>query len=130
MEEMSQDSYPREHFGEEFEKIKQDVEKILSEGSTGGYLHTISNLALLNMGDNAALSNSTFDVKRNKIIEMDKKGVFIPYCTKMVFLKYYTNSAENQLHFWGQEDRKSYVKSINEALKDFLEPKITIIKED
>lgn len=61
-------------------------------------------LALLNTADNAALNNSTFDVKRNDIIQMDKKGQYIPFCTKMVFLKYYTPSAENQLHFWGQAD--------------------------
>ena len=32
--------------------------------------HSIANLALLNTSDNSALNNSTFDVKRNKIIEM------------------------------------------------------------
>ena len=62
-------------------------------------MHSISNLALLNISDNVALSNSTFDVKRNIIIEMDKRGQFIPFCTKMVFLKYYTSSEYNQLHF-------------------------------
>lgn len=94
------------------------------------YLHSLSNLALLNSNNNAALSNSTFDVKRNKIIEMDKKGEFIPFCTKMVFLKYYTPSEDNQLHFWGQADRIAYIDAINEVLKDYLNDKITIDKED
>ena len=44
----------------------------------------------------------------------------------MVFLKYYTPSEENQLHFWGQADRRAYVSSINEVLKDYLREPITM----
>jgi len=86
-------------------------------------------LALLNMSDNAALNNSTFDVKRNAIIEMDKKGQYIPFCTKMVFLKYYTPSGSNQLHFWGQPDRVAYIKAINSILKNYISEEISIEKE-
>lgn len=85
--------------------------------------------ALLNTADNAALNNSTFDVKRNDIIQMDKRGQYIPFCTKMVFLKYYTPSAENQLHFWGQADRIAYIKAINDVLSDYIEP-IVLEKEE
>ncbi len=56
----------------------------------------------------------------DEIIEMDKAGAFIPFCTKMVFLKYYTPSEGNQLHFWGQSDRIAYVKAINTTLSDYL----------
>ena len=92
-------------------------------------MHSISNLALLNTSDNAALNNSTFAVKRNQIIEMDKKGQFIPFCTKMVFLKYYTPSEENQIHFWGQADRVAYINAINRVLSDYLEQEILIETE-
>lgn len=92
-------------------------------------MHSIANLALLNTADNAALNNSTFDVKRNDIIQMDKRGQYIPFCTKMVFLKYYTPSAENQLHFWGQADRIAYIKAINDVLSDYIEP-IVLEKEE
>ncbi|HPE28535.1 MAG TPA: DUF1524 domain-containing protein, partial [Saccharofermentans sp.] len=92
-------------------------------------LHSIANMALLNSSDNAALNNSTFDVKRNVIVEMDKNGQYIPFCTKMVFLKYYTPSAENQLHFWGHADRVAYVNAINAVLKEFLSEPITLEKE-
>lgn len=112
----------------EFDSLQQRVVDLLSaEGSTE-YLHTISNLALLNAGDNAALSNATFDVKRNAIIDMDRRGQYIPFCTKMVFLKYYTPSEENQLHFWGQSDRIAYLQAINAVLKDYLNP-IPLVKE-
>lgn len=114
---------------EEFEDIQQKViQKLSAQGNTE-YLHSIANLALLNMSDNAALNNSTFDVKRNAIIEMDKKGQFIPFCTKMVFLKYYTPSEGNQLHFWGQPDRIAYIKAINNTLKNYLAKEISIEKE-
>ncbi len=81
-------------------------------------------MALLNTADNSALTNSTFDVKRNKIIEMDQHGKYIPFCTKMVFLKYYTESKDNQLHFWGQKDMEAYIKAINSVLKEYLDKNI------
>lgn len=111
-----------------FESIQQKVLGLLSVSGNTEYMHSIANLALLNTADNAALNNSTFDVKRNDIIQMDKKGQYIPFCTKMVFLKYYTPSAENQLHFWGQADRIAYIKAINDVLSDYIEP-IVLEKE-
>jgi hypothetical protein len=72
---------------QEFEEIQQKVIQQLSVQGNAEYMHTIANLALLNMSDNAALNNSTFDVKRNAIIEMDKSGQFIPFCTKLVFFE-------------------------------------------
>lgn len=113
----------------QFEAIQQKVLNLLSVSGNTEYMHSIANLALLNTADNAALNNSTFDVKRNDIIEMDKKGQYIPFCTKMVFLKYYTPSEDNQLHFWGQADRIAYVKAINEVLADYIEP-VALEKEE
>ena len=112
----------------EFESVQQEVIKALSVEGNAEYLHSISNMALLNSNDNAALNNSTFDVKRNEIIKMDKAGKYIPFCTKMVFLKYYTPSEDNQLHFWGQEDRIAYIQAINKVLCDYLSEDINIEK--
>ena len=108
----------------EFETIQEKVIKVLSVRGNTEYLHSIANLALLNTSDNAALNNSTFDVKRNAIVNMDKTGQYIPFCTKMVFLKYYTPSAKNQLHFWGQADRIAYIENINRVLDKYLPEKI------
>lgn len=113
----------------EFESIQQQVVALLSVSGNTEYMHSIANLALLNTADNAALNNSTFDVKRNEIIRMDKEGQYIPFCTKMVFLKYYTPSADNQLHFWGQVDRVAYVNSINTVLKQYLGEPMIIERE-
>ena len=113
----------------EFDIIQQKVVELLSVKGNTEYLHSIANMALLNSSDNAALNNSTFDVKRNVIVEMDKKGQYIPFCTKMVFLKYYTPSEKNQLHFWGYADRIAYVNAINEVLKDYIAEPIALEKE-
>lgn len=115
--------------GEEFNKLQKRVIELLSVQGNTEYLHSISNLALLRSDDNAALNNSTFDVKRNMIVNMDKEGQYIPFCTRMVFLKYYTPSEDNQLHFWGPADRKAYVKAINKVLAPYLAEPITVTEE-
>lgn len=114
----------------EFDELQQDVVELLSVQGNAEYLHSISNLALLRADDNAALNNSTFDVKRNLIISMDKEGQYIPFCTKMVFLKYYTPSEDNQLHFWGQSDRVAYVKALNRVLMPYLSEPIAMTEEE
>ena len=120
----SNDSLSRQ----DFDSLQQEVVGLLSEKGHSEYLHSIANLALLSFEANAALSNSTFDVKRNEIIKMDKEGAFIPFCTRMVFLKYYTLSAKNQLHFWGKDDRDAYVNEMNIVLGTYLEEKILLEK--
>ena len=114
----------------EFEQLMGRVTEKLSVPGGTEYMHNISNLALLNSGDNAALNNSTFDVKRNRIIELDQKGQYIPFCTRMVFFKYYTPSEANQLHFWGHADRVAYIDAINKKLADYLTEPITIEPEE
>lgn len=115
---------------QEFEHIQQKVVDLLSVSGNTEYLHSIANLALLSSTDNAALNNSTFDVKRNEIIKMDKAGQYIPFCTRMVFLKYYTPSADNQLHFWGHSDRIAYVAEMNNVLENYLEEPIDLENEE
>ena len=95
-------------------------------------MHSLSNMALLTVGENAALNNSTFDVKREKILEMDKQGDYIPICTKNVFMKYYSSS-DTKLHFWAEEDRKSYIDAMNKTLyhhKDSNNIEIKLLKSE
>ena len=80
----------------------------------------IDNLALLDKNSNSALNNSIFATKRDLIISFDQNGAYIPYCTMMAFLKYYTNSDNNQPYFWSIEDRKNYLKQIEKTLSPYL----------
>lgn len=112
-----------------FEEIQDTVTTMLSPAG-GEYIHSLGNLALLDCGDNAALSNYVFDAKRNIVIGWDKDGKYIPFCTKMAFFKYYTPSSDNQLHFWGAKDRMAYLSAINEKLEEYLESPITLSEKD
>ena len=103
----------------QFDELQKQVFSQLSNETGGDYLDSLANMALLNVGNNAALNNSVFEVKRRKIIEIDKAGVYIPYCTRMVFFKYYTPTPSN-IHFWGADDREAYIKAIRETLKPYL----------
>ena len=105
---------------EQFEPLQQKVVEALSpKGENTEYIHLLSNMALLSSGQNSAVSNYTFDAKRNLILEMDKNGSYIPFCTKMVFLKYYSEEDTN-LHFWGKNDRDAYSEAIIKALSGYL----------
>lgn len=116
--------------GDEFNGIQEQVERKLSIPGNLDYLHCISNMALLSVGANAALNNSTFDVKRTEIVNMDKRGQYIPFCTKMVFLKYYTKASDAQLHFWGPADREDYINAINIVLQQYLQSPIHFEKQE
>lgn len=100
---------------DEFNTVAHGVVDILSDGNDKMQMHSLSNMALLTVGENAALSNSTFDVKREKILDMDKKGDYIPVCTKNVFLKYYSSS-DTKLHYWSDQNRHDYIEEMNEIL--------------
>jgi hypothetical protein len=85
-------------------------------------VHSISNLALLGHRDNAALNNSVFEVKRREIIRRDKEGSYIPASTRNVFLKYYTETGTQQLHFWSAADRQAYLHAIQRVVGPYLQP--------
>lgn len=105
---------------EKFDPLQQKVVAALSpENEDSEYIHQLSNMALLSSGQNSAVSNYTFDAKRNLILEMDKNGSYIPFCTKMAFLKYYSTDDTN-LHFWGKNDRDAYYAAMQSVLANYL----------
>lgn len=90
----------------------------------------IGNLALLSMPDNATLNNAVFEIKRREIIRLDKKGSFIPICTKRLFLKYYNEDGlSTQYFYWSETDREKYISSLKNKLTDYL-PNNHIEKSD
>lgn len=83
----------------------------------------ISNLALLDEETNRGYGNAMFFIKRKKIIENDKQGIFVPIATKNVFLKYYTKHSDNNLN-WTQNDANDYLEIMKEVLKSYLTKKV------
>jgi uncharacterized protein with ParB-like and HNH nuclease domain len=75
----------------------------------------LSNLTLLDSYTNRSYGNALFPIKRNTIINNDKNGVFIPICTKNVFLKYYSKQFTDVMH-WKKTDADAYFKEIASTL--------------
>lgn len=88
----------------------------------GDDVHLLPNLALLDRGHNSALGNSVFEVKRQEILTRDRAGAYIPPCTRNVFLKYYTDDANQQLHIWGPQDRRAYYDIMRAIVAPYLVP--------
>jgi len=107
----------------EEEKLSSLVEKVTNELSEKGFdndnINDLSNLTLLDSGTNRSYKNIIFPLKRMRIIEEDKKGTFIPLCTKNIFQKYYTPKA-NDLSIWTKDDKENYRKSIITTFNTFV----------
>ena len=74
-------------------------------------------------------------------MEKDAGGEYIPYCTRLVFLKYYNKDKEDftvqQSFYWSEIDRKNYQANIEGVLKEVLaakdpkeEEKNAMVKEE
>ena len=105
---------------EELSSLVEEVTKYLSEkGFDNDNINDLSNLTLLDSGTNRSYKNIIFPLKRMRIIEEDKKGTFIPLCTKNVFQKYYTPDASD-LSIWSKEDKENYRQSIITTFNTFV----------
>ena len=107
---------------ESFRPLERELtERFTQAGdSDNDEVDSIANLALLGGGDNSALSNSVFEVKRREILRLDRQGSYIPVSTRNVFLKYYTEAEGQQIHFWGQHDREGYLTALEAGLGPYL----------
>ncbi len=113
--------------GNKFNDLYQRILLVIQKDSPQNEEQThvkdaIENLALLDEGTNKGYGNALFPTKRQQIIENDKNGIFIPICTKNLFLKYYTSDDETTSQWknnWTIEDKKAYLKSIHETI-DFI----------
>lgn len=82
-------------------------------------INDLSNLTLLDSETNRGYKNSVFPIKRKIIIDRDKQGVFIPVCTKNVFLKYFSDYPP-RISFWSEEDRNNYEADLYNVLTSYL----------
>lgn len=100
------------------ENLSQKLfKKFRGEESENG--NHLSNLTLLDAVTNRSYGNSLFPIKRNTIIKNDCAGIFIPICTKNVFLKYYSKKFSDVM-YWKKTDADSYFKNIHEVLSLYL----------
>lgn len=80
----------------------------------------IANLTLLDSQTNRSYKNAVFAVKRKRILDLDKSGIFVPLCTRNVFLKCYSPQADNVM-FWSKEDREAYHAVMVNCLVGFFQ---------
>ncbi len=103
----------KDHFMDE-QEFKSIIEYVLGETD-----NTLQNLCLLDRGTNRSYKNDSFKEKRRKIIEREKQGIFIPICTKNVFMKFYSKELID-LELWNENrDRIPYFNSIMKHCTQF-----------
>lgn len=120
----------RDKFNEIAEQHRAIMEKMPE--AQGLYQDEMANMTLLGKDDNASLNNSTFDVKRQKIMSMSGTN-YVPIATERVFLKALYGNYEDEhgnivkykcdtehLFFWSQDDRDAYMMDMKKKLEDFL----------
>ncbi len=110
--------------GSKFKGYRTAVEYYYASGNrnTGMFeKDAIGNLALLNSSINREYKNAVFPQKLRTLKRSDQEGVYIPLCTKYMFLKYYSNPQANVSAFsmmrWRQEDQDEYTEAIKESIR-------------
>lgn len=103
---------------QDFSKLYTEVFVYFGHGQAD-WLDQLGNLTLLDSNTNRSYKNALFPIKRVRIIENDKRGVFVPICTKNVFLKYYSSSSNNLLR-WQDSDAEEYMDAIYTTLEQYL----------
>lgn len=84
--------------------------------------HSIANLALLDEHTNKSYKNAVFAVKRQRLLQLDQAGIFVPLCTRNVFLKCYSPEVDNVI-FWSEVDRDGYLAVMTSTLVNFFNRK-------
>lgn len=103
-----------------FKSLFEDIVSYFnSELKEDDDINDLSNLTLLDSATNRSYKNAVFPFKRKTIISRDKQGIFIPICTKNVFLKYFSEYPP-KISFWSQEDRENYENDLHSVLNSYL----------
>jgi uncharacterized protein with ParB-like and HNH nuclease domain len=111
------------------QKVKiPELVKEISQNFGEIEIHSIENMALLSINDNSKLNNGLFPVKRERIIELEKTGGFVPMATKKVFQKYYVGCTK-QLSKWEEKDRNAYLNDIQKILDIYISKPISADNE-
>lgn len=103
----------------EFDDLYYKLLKYFGEDSEKEVNNNISNLALLDATTNRSYKNAVYPVKRKRILKNDNDGVYVPVCTKNVFLKHYSSNISDMMH-WQDDDQVDYLKAMIETLSQYL----------
>lgn len=102
-----------------FNKVYKKMLNEQKEMTDEDQINSLRNLALLDKNTNDTYKDDIFIIKRDYIINNDKKGKFIPICTRNAFLKYYSKNIQ-QVVCWSEEDGNDYLKEIKKVLSSYF----------
>lgn len=106
--------------GEIGEKIKWDIEHIhATADETDDADDSLANLTLLDAQTNRGYKDAPFEEKRRIIINRESNGLFVPVCTKNIFLKVYSEDL-GDMNSWGSSDKQNYIEKFEHILRDFF----------
>ena len=101
-----------------FEEIDGAILSHFDEAEDGP-VHGLANLTLLDSRTNRGYRNAVFAVKRDILLKHDRSGIFVPLCTRNVFLKCYSRAVGNAI-LWTKDDAQDYLDTISGTLKRFF----------
>jgi hypothetical protein len=101
-----------------FEEIDGEILSFFHEAAAG-FDHDLANLTLLDSRTNRGYQNAVFAVKRSVLLKNDRSGIFVPLCTRNVFLKCYSRTVGNVM-FWAEQDAQDYLDAISGTLTRFF----------
>ena len=111
----------------EIKDLINNVDNVFDElaGMKETEMHSIKNLALVDMPTNSALQNYLLDTKRRILKERSEADessdnhTFVPVTTELVFNKGFSKSVK-ELKFWTYSDREAYFKHIESIYNEFV----------
>lgn len=104
---------------EKFDNLYEEILKYFREATEGEAVNGIGNLTLLDKHTNRSYQNAPFAIKRQQLLELDRHGIFVPLCTRNVFLKCYSPQVDSAM-FWSEEDQQGYTEAISTVLVQFF----------
>ena len=110
---------PKDATDAAFDIVYEKVLRHFQEAGESEAENGISNLVLLDYATNRSYKNAVFAVKRHRVLSLDRDGVFVPLCTRNVFLKCY-NPHVGHVMFWSQEDQDGYRQAMIDTLYTFF----------
>lgn len=108
-----------------YKKTKHDIEHInaINNDNTDED-HSIGNLTLLQDSTNRSYKDKDFKDKREIILKEEKNGLFLPICTRNVFVKAYTKLSKGQdtidFEKWTDADKENYVSEMIDTIDKFF----------
>ena len=102
-----------------FDDLYDTLLSHFDEAHDGQVENGIGNLTLLDLTTNRSYGNAVFPVKRRSVLGLDHAGVFVPLCTRNVFLKCYSNEVAHAL-VWRASDQADYEAAIAAELTRFF----------